>query len=95
MQQELITGTAREGNPNYGPRENPRTVPAIGRGILLYGLPCARCKAYYPAELTACPVCKATERVSAKQRRTVACVPTRLSKRLPGTPLKVIDSPLS
>ena len=29
-----------------------------------YGLPCAKCRTYYPADLTACPVCKSTERVS-------------------------------
>jgi hypothetical protein len=30
-----------------------------------YGLPCAKCKTYFAANLTACPVCKNTERVSA------------------------------
>jgi hypothetical protein len=29
-----------------------------------YGLPCAKCKTYYPADLTSCPICKSTERVS-------------------------------
>jgi hypothetical protein len=29
-----------------------------------YGLPCAKCKTYFAANLTACPVCKNTERVS-------------------------------
>jgi len=29
-----------------------------------YGLPCAKCKTYYAADLTACPVCKGKERVS-------------------------------
>jgi len=29
-----------------------------------YGLPCAKCKTYYPADLAACPICKSTERVS-------------------------------
>jgi len=29
-----------------------------------YGLPCAKCKTYYAADLTACPVCKNKERVS-------------------------------
>ena len=31
-----------------------------------YGLPCANCRIYYPAELTACPVCSCGERVSPK-----------------------------
>jgi RNA polymerase subunit RPABC4/transcription elongation factor Spt4 len=30
-----------------------------------FGLPCASCKTYYSADLKACPVCKASERVSA------------------------------
>jgi hypothetical protein len=29
-----------------------------------YGLPCAKCRTYYAANLPACPVCKAPERVS-------------------------------
>ncbi len=35
------------------------TPKAVG-----YGLPCAKCKTYFAANLTACPVCKNTERVS-------------------------------
>lgn len=37
-----------------------------------YGLPCAKCKTYYLASLSACPICKSTERVSA-----VAVIPPR------------------
>jgi hypothetical protein len=29
-----------------------------------YGLPCAKCRLYYPASLDTCPTCKSTERVS-------------------------------
>jgi len=29
-----------------------------------YGLPCSKCRTYYPADLAACPICKSTERVS-------------------------------
>ena len=29
-----------------------------------YGLPCAKCRTYYLANLSACPICKTTERVS-------------------------------
>lgn len=28
-----------------------------------YGLPCAKCRTYYAADLTACPICKSAERV--------------------------------
>ena len=30
-----------------------------------YGLPCARCRTYYRADLLSCPVCQSTQRVSA------------------------------
>jgi hypothetical protein len=30
-----------------------------------YGLPCAKCRTYYPADLKSCPVCKTSERVEA------------------------------
>jgi hypothetical protein len=32
---------------------------------MLLGLPCARCRAYYSAELEACPICGCRARVSA------------------------------
>jgi hypothetical protein len=38
--------------------------PQIGPKTTGYGMPCANCKTYYPADLTACPVCKAAERIS-------------------------------
>jgi hypothetical protein len=31
-----------------------------------YGLPCAKCRAYYEADLTVCPVCNCGERVPAR-----------------------------
>jgi hypothetical protein len=33
---------------------------------ILYGLPCAECRIYYPAGLTVCPVCHCRERVPAR-----------------------------
>jgi hypothetical protein len=41
----------------------PATAPRKSAG---YGLPCSKCRLYYPANLTACPICRTTERVSAK-----------------------------
>ncbi len=29
-----------------------------------YGLPCSKCRVYYPADMDVCPVCKSSERVS-------------------------------
>jgi len=29
-----------------------------------YGLPCAKCRVYYPADQNVCPICKSSERIS-------------------------------
>jgi hypothetical protein len=39
-------------------------APLLGPRRSGYGLPCAKCKTYYAADLPACPVCRTTERVS-------------------------------
>jgi hypothetical protein len=39
------------------------TAPTVAKQVG-YGMPCAHCKTYYAADLKACPVCKAGERVS-------------------------------
>jgi len=41
-----------------------------------YGLPCIKCKTYYAADLTACPVCKTKERVSPVVSTVPAVAPT-------------------
>lgn len=41
--------------------ESPGDAPRKPTG---YGLPCAKCHLYYPADLDACPTCKHNERVS-------------------------------
>jgi hypothetical protein len=41
----------------------PAFEPAVGRNIG-YGMPCASCRAYYPADMDTCPICKSKERVS-------------------------------
>ncbi len=45
-------------------RPNPQCVPtAVAPKSTGYGLPCAKCKTYYAADLDACPVCKSGVRV--------------------------------
>lgn len=39
-------------------------VETLGRKQAGFGLPCAKCKTYYAADLKVCPVCQSTERVS-------------------------------
>ena len=42
--------------------QRPRT--RVEPRFILYGLPCADCRLYYPANLKVCPVCSSVERVS-------------------------------
>jgi hypothetical protein len=46
-------------NPAARVKTDPDTR-AVG-----YGLPCANCRAYYPSDMQACPICKSKERISA------------------------------
>jgi hypothetical protein len=41
-----------------------RVGSQLGPKPVRYGLPCANCSLYYSAELTACPICECSERVS-------------------------------
>jgi hypothetical protein len=45
-------------------KANPSVAPQIVPKQAGYGMPCGNCKTYYASDLKACPVCKATERVS-------------------------------
>jgi hypothetical protein len=51
---------------------------AMEHKLIGYGLPCANCRAYYPSDMNACPICKSQERVSPAsvgQIPTVAAAP--------------------
>jgi hypothetical protein len=45
--------------------EAPRAAAQTARKPSGYGLPCAKCHLYYPADLDVCPTCQHPERVSA------------------------------
>ena len=51
-----------------------------------YGLPCAKCKTYFLASLSACPVCKSTQRVS-----PIAVIPARERAVSAGASTRVAD----
>ena len=51
-----------------------------------YGLPCVKCKTYYAADLSMCPVCKTEERVSPIVAASGIAIPS-----LPETALPVPD----
>jgi hypothetical protein len=44
--------------------EKFQASPAADAKQVGYGLPCAKCKTYYTADLASCPVCKSSQRVS-------------------------------
>ncbi len=56
--------------PTAAPQRSERAVENVPDAGKLgpqrsgYGMPCAKCRTYYAADLRACPVCKSTERVS-------------------------------
>ena len=60
-------------NPNVAatlsaPGSKPGSVakdfePGASRGVG-YGMPCSKCRAYYPSDMDACPICKSRERVT-------------------------------
>lgn len=70
----MLPGSAHhpQGRPSGANPAEPRRVG--------YGLPCARCKTYYAADLAQCPICKNSERVSP----TAACESVKVS--LPDAP---------
>ena len=45
-------------------KATPPVTPQIVPKQTGYGMPCVNCKTYYAADLKACPVCKAAERIS-------------------------------
>ena len=61
---------ARERDSRTAEQHNILTAVAPVPGQVGYGLPCAHCKTYYTADLSACPVCKSPQRVSPTEPRT-------------------------
>jgi hypothetical protein len=49
----------------------PKNLSSTGQS-LAYGLPCANCHLYYPANLDACPCCNSKQRVSASVAPAIA-----------------------
>ena len=74
MRPFVSTGGGAAAAPALAPVESQRQAPSVRvpaataseavRSSSGYGLPCAKCRKYYPANLSACPVCKSAERVS-------------------------------
>jgi len=73
-----VPATVQRANPPAARAASPNNglIKQVG-----YGLPCAKCRTYYRADLAACPVCKGSERVSVTPRRTP--VPSAPAEALP------------
>jgi hypothetical protein len=65
------TETRRTIAPARTPLHTPAAPVAPSPKSDGYGLPCAKCRKYYSATLSACPVCQSSERVS-----PIAAIPT-------------------
>jgi len=66
-------------NPGTPTMQHPAPPPmsaklegAVATRAVGYGMPCADCRAYYPADMQACPICKSKQRVSATAGTQVA-----------------------
>jgi DNA-binding CsgD family transcriptional regulator len=64
---KLLVATRTTSVPglNLERRETETQQPAAAheQKAIGYGLPCSRCHAYYPADMSVCPLCKSPERV--------------------------------
>ncbi|HYL96849.1 MAG TPA: hypothetical protein VET69_13675, partial [Terriglobales bacterium] len=54
----------RNSTPAAEPRRSEPAAPERASRRIGYGLPCANCKTYYAADLTACPYCGCPERIA-------------------------------
>src|ERR1700758_4352357 len=81
-----------------GTRNTPKPSP-VDQKPAGYGLPCAKCKTYYLANLSACPICKSTERVSpvvvVPQRKRAEATQDRPSDDMQQNILRDLKSQLS
>jgi hypothetical protein len=55
----------------------------LGPRRIGYGLPCVKCKTYYAADLSMCPVCKSEERVSPVVDASAGSIPSVPETALP------------
>jgi len=54
------------------PRPAPEVSSAPEHKSIGYGMPCSHCRAYYPADMHVCPICKSPNRISPTEPATHA-----------------------
>ena len=63
--EKSVNSAARSTSERPAPESSaPKFAAAPEVKSVGYGLPCARCHAYYPADMHVCPICKSSVRVS-------------------------------
>jgi len=68
------------------PGQTPGNMPSDGpRKPAGYGLPCSKCRLYYPADLDICPTCHHHERVPAVVPRVAPKVAQAVNEPVPDT----------
>ena len=61
----MVAPAIRDGSVKSAPdAAAPLSSPSVGLKPVGYGLPCIKCRTYYPANVRVCPVCQNSERVS-------------------------------
>lgn len=60
---QIASAVIHQANERRSERPAGEGVAALGAKSRGYGLPCAKCKTYYAADLEACPICQSSVRV--------------------------------
>lgn len=60
----ISTTTLTTPERHLPPRPAPEVPSAPEHKSIGYGMPCSRCRAYYPADMHVCPICKSPNRIS-------------------------------
>lgn len=63
---KVVATTVTPATVNPTAVSSPRAygAAAIEKKLVGYGMPCSHCHAYYPGDMTACPICKCPDRIS-------------------------------
>jgi hypothetical protein len=83
-QQSAVTASLPTGSVPPNLQRSPESAVAVSELAPKrtgYGLPCSKCKTYFAADLTVCPVCKCSERIA--PIALIGSAPSALTEELP------------
>ena len=74
--EKVVTPAVPSSPPLASPQSSRSGAKATAAAQAVgYGMPCAKCRAYYPADMQACPICKSQGRVSPTATQAVPASP--------------------